>query len=294
MIATTPPHPSLSPPPSHSETTDIVRVEIGGVGFALPLAAIATILSPSAMIAREDAVWSGFVPSRNGEIPIADGRSVFGLDASGSSNQHLLILRGSPATGLLVDAIHATNTIPASDIAWLSPLFGPVERLLTQAVAWSNDNALDLVIDIPALRRHLHSGVDEHASGATASIAALFEHTPPGERLELRLDDSDRTWLLPIAYVRHISDPRPPAHLPRANPAVLGLLAWHREPIPLIDTARALKLPPTTPTTLIVVGPESQPDDALLVLTIVGVLGVAPPNSTAEILDLAEIVRRLG
>ncbi len=296
MIATAPPRSALSPSPSLPTTTDIVHVEIGGVGFALPLAAVATILSPSAMVAREGdgTAWAGAVASRSGEIPVADGRVVFGLDTPGSSNQRLLILRGSPATGLLVDAIHGTSTIPTGDIAWLSPLFGPVARLLTQAVAWSNDGALDLVIDIPALRRHLHLGADEHASGATASIAALFDYPSAGDRLEVRINDSDRSWLLPIGYVRHISDLRLPARLPRANPAVLGLLAWRREPIPLIDNALALKLPPTTPTTLIVVGPESQPDDALLVLMIAGVLGVAPPESTAEMLDLAEIVRRLG
>lgn len=295
MIATAPPRSTLAPSPARPDTTDIVRVEIGGLGFALPLSAIATILSPSAMIARDDdSDWAGYVPSRSGEIPIAGGRAVFDLDGPIASSRRLLILRGSPATGLLVDAILGTTTIPAGDIAWLSPLFGPVERLLTQAVAWHSDGALDLVIDVPALRRHLHLGADGTVTGATAFIAALFAQTPPGDRLEIRLDDSDRRWLLPIAWVRHISDPRPPARLPRANSTILGLLAWRRDPILLIDTARALDLPPTTPTTLIVLGPDAQPNDALLALTVTAVAGVAPNDSTAPLLDLAEVVRGVG
>jgi chemotaxis signal transduction protein len=295
MIATAPSRAALAPPTTRPDTTDIVRVEISGVGFALPLAAIATILSPSAMTASDPGSnWAGTVPSRGGEIPIADGRTIFGIDTPATSDQRLLILRGSPATGLLVDAIHGTTMLHAGDIEWLSPLFGPVEQLLTQAVAWQPDGALDLVIDVPALRRHLHSGASLSPALATASITALFEQPPPGDRLELRLDDSDRRWLLPIDYVRHISDPRPPARLPRTSDVILGLLSWRREPIPLIDTARALSLPPTIPTTLIVIGPASRPDDALLALTITAVTGVAPTDSTAPMLDLAEVVRCLS
>ncbi len=295
MLATAPPRTALPSPTSRPETTDIIRVEIGGVGFALPLAAIATILSPSAMTTSGSGQsWAGAVLSRGGEIPIADGRTIFELDGPTIDDQRLLILRGSPATGLLVDAIYGTTTLPASDIEWLSPLFGSVDRLLTHAVAWQTDGALDLVIDIPALRRHLHAKPDETPSGATAATAALFATPPIGDCLELRLDASDRTWLLPIDYVRHISDPRPPARLPRTTPTILGLLAWRREPIPLIDTAHALGLPESTPTTLIVIGPASQPDDALLALTITAVIGVAPTGSTAPLLDLAEVVRRLG
>jgi chemotaxis signal transduction protein len=295
MIATAATRPAFTPPPARPDTADIVRIEIAGLGFALPLAAIATILSPSAMIARDDdAGWAGFVPSRGGEIPIADGRSVFDLAGPPPSERRLLILRGSPATGLLVDAIHGTTAIPSGDISWLSPLFGPVERLLTQSVAWGSGGTLDLVIDVPALRRHLHLGTDHMTSSATAQIAAIFATTPPGDRLEVRLDDSDRRWMLPIAWVRHISDPRPPARLPHADPSILGLLAWRRDPIPLIDTARALDLTPTTPTTLIVLGPESQPDDALLALTVRGIAGVSSPDTDAESLDLQRLVDRLG
>jgi chemotaxis signal transduction protein len=295
MIATTPPRSTRSRSSSPPDTTDIIRVEIGGVGFALPLAAIATILSPSAMTASTPGSnWAGTVPSRGGEIPIAHGRTIFDLGTPTTSDQRLLILRGSPATGLLVDTIHGTTTLPAGDIEWLSPLFGPADHLLTQAVAWHTDGALDLVIDVPALRRHLHTGPTSQPSSPTASIASVFNHTQPGDRLELRLDDSDNRWLLPIDYVRHISDPRPPARLPRTSPTILGALAWRREPIPLIDTAHALSLPPTAPTTLIVIGPASQPDDALMALTITAVTGVAAPGSTAPIIDLAEVVRRLA
>ncbi len=294
MIATAPGQAMNPVSPARPETIDIIRVEIGGIGFALPLSSIATILAPSAMAKRnDDTNWVGFVPSRGGDIPVANGRTVFGLGNANTSDRRLLILRGTPATGLLVDAIHGTNTITTGDIEWLSPLFGPVERLLTQAVIWNTDGALDLIIDIPALRRHLHVGVDT-SSSTSGSVATLFDHAPPGDRLEVRLDNSDRSWLLSIAYVRHISGPRPPARLPLANSAILGLLAWRREPIPLIDTARLLDLPPTTPTTLIVVGPASQPDGALLALTVTDITGVATPYSDAETIDLVGIVRRLG
>jgi chemotaxis signal transduction protein len=276
------------------DTIELVRIQIGETGFALPLAAIATILSPSAMTSAEyGSVWAGSVPSRSGEIPIASGRSIFDIDGHASNQQRLLILRGAPATGLLVDAIHGTSTIPTADIAWLSPLFGPVERLLVQSVAWGQDGALDLVIDVPALRRHLH-GPSDNPSNATDAIASLFANPPAGDRLEIQLDDSATRWLLPIDYVRHISDPRPPAHLPRTSESILGLLAWRREPIPLIDTACALGLQPSDPATLIVIGPESQPDEALFALTIANVAGVAAADSTSALLDLGEVVRRLG
>jgi chemotaxis signal transduction protein len=294
MIATAPTREPYSPAPTRSDTTELVRVEIGGSGFALPLAAIATILSPSAMAANDDPIWAGSVTSRNGEIPIADARAIFGLSAPSSDDPRLLILRGSPPTGLLVDAIHGTATVPAGDIEWLSPLFGPVERLLTRAIAWTSDGSLDLLIDIPALRQHLHTGESDTTSAATAVIATSFEQPPTGDRLEVALDNSDRRWLIPIGWVRHISAPRPPAHLPRTSPAIKGFLSWRREPLPLIDTARALGLPPTAPTTQIVLGPAQQPDSALLALTVTSVLGVAAPNSDATPLDIAELVQQLA
>jgi chemotaxis signal transduction protein len=294
MIATAPVRAPYEPAPTRPDTNELVRVEIGGTGFALPLAAIATILSPTAMSANDDPIWAGSVTSRNGEIPIADARAIFGISTPTSGDQRLLILRGSPPTGLLVDAIHGTATVPAGDIEWLSPLFGPVERLLTRAVAWTSDGALDLLIDIPALRHYLHTGENDTTSAATAAIAAGFEQPPTGDRLEVALDHSDRRWLIPISWVRHISAPRPPARLPRTSPAIPGFLSWRREPLPLIDTARALGLPPTTPTTLLVLGPVHQPDAALLALTITSVLGVAAPDSDATPLDIAELVRRLA
>lgn len=295
MIASTLPRPAFSLPQAQPETIEVIRVEVGGLGFAVPLAAIATILSPSALIARDDGeTWLGVVPARSGEIPIANLRAVFDLPGTASDRQRLLILRGSPPTGLLVDAVHGTSRLAPDDIEWLSPLFGPVEQILTQSVAWQPDGALDILIDVPALRGHLHRASAVTVPPATAAIADSFRHLPPGDRLEVRLDASDRCWHLPIAYVRHISDLRSPARLPRTSPAILGLLAWRREPIPLIDTARALSLPPTTPTTLLVLGPESSPDAAHLALTATTVLGVAPPESEADLLDIAEIVRQLG
>jgi|GEM_PF-5652680 len=295
MIATAPIRQASVAGSSDADTLEVVRVDIGDTGFALPLSAIATILSPLAMTpGSSDTHWTGTVPSRSGEIPIANGRTIFGIDGPASNQQRLLVLRGAPATGLLVDAIHGTTTVPTSDIAWLSPLFGPVEHLLVQSIAWGHDGTLDLVIDVPALRRHLHIGPNDIPHSATDAITSLFAHTPPGDRLELQIDDSATRYQLPIAYVRHISDPRPPAHLPRTTDTILGLLSWRREPIPLIDTARALGLPQTAPSTLIVIGPDSRPDEALFALTIANVAGVAPSGATSALLDLGEIVRRLG
>lgn len=293
MIATASPRQSSLVDRARTDTTDIVRVQIGDTSFALPLSAIATILSPLAMTTSDDPSWAGTVPSRGGQIPIASGRTIFGLTGHESNQQRLLVLRGAPATGLMVDAIHGTTTVATGDIAWLSPLFGPVEQLLVQSVAWGHDGTLDLIIDVPALRRHLHGDARFATSNATDAIAAQFADTPTGDRLELQIDDSDRRYQLPISYVRHISDPRPPAHLPRTSDTILGLLAWRRDPIPLIDTARALGLPPSEPTTLIVVGPDPRPDEALFALTIANVAGVAQHDATSALLDLGEIVRRL-
>jgi hypothetical protein len=45
---------------------------------------------------------------------------------------------------------------------------------------------------------------------------------------------------------------------------------------------------------VIVIGPESKPDEALFALTVANVAGVAAADSTSALLDLAAIVRLIG
>jgi chemotaxis signal transduction protein len=298
-MAMTVTRPSAATTSLRPDTFEMARVVIGEVGFALPLAAIATILPLTALAWRENGgVWAGDLAVRGGSIPVADGRVVFGFDRATTSGRQALILRGNPATGLLVDGVVGTATVPAGAVEWLSPLFGSPERLLTQAIVGASDGRLDLAIDLPALRRFLHAGEDSVSSTLTAPIEEVFESLPPGEQIEARLDASNRRWLLPVSCVRHISEPRAPAPLPRAGAAILGILAWRRRPIPLVDTTIALDLPPAEPGAIVVIGPPARPglpiDDALLALSLNAIFGVAPPDTTAEQLDLANLIRRLA
>jgi chemotaxis signal transduction protein len=253
---------------------ELVRLSIGGTGFALPLAAVAAVLEPPAMIASEAAAhgpWVGQIPSRLGSIPVASGHDLFGGRADSAVAGKIVVIRRSIPFALHVDEVLGSASVDNGAIFALPPTCGATDRLLTRAAGWMSDDQIDLLIDEWALEAELMGGwsvdLDQTREPAARHDLAAGGMDDAGDDwnrwVEVELSSATPPLALPANYVRHIADHRVPASLPRANRAVLGLLAWQRHPIPLVDLARVLGLGRTSsPGMAIVVGPPMSPEAA--------------------------------
>lgn len=262
----------------------LARLSVGGVGFAVPLGAVATVMPASHVVpdGGDGAMLEGHVPSQFGAIPVADAARVFGLASAGRANRserRLVVLHGAPPVGLLVDEVRATETASRDDLFPLPSMCGSPERLLVNSVAWNADGAVDLVLDLAALRAEL-LGESSSTEDDTAPALPLLAETQDGQALRVLIGMDAVQRSLPLSAVRHIDDYRVPAPLPRSHPAILGLLSWRRRPIPLLDPCQTLGLTRDHQRKLVVLGDASLseivPNGVLCALAVADIAGMTP------------------
>ena len=265
--------------------TSLIRLSVADVGFAVPMDAVATVMAASQVVRDDpgDDLLVGHVPSRFGAIPVADAARLFGLEADRAhpgASQRLIVLHGTPPLGLLVDEVE-TSSRSATDACFpLSPLCGDRSRLLVDGVAWNEGGTFDLLIDLPALREAVLGNESEAAAypGGDAPILPILHDNGSGQVLDVVVGALATRLTIPLAAIRHIDDFRQPSPLPRAHPAILGLLSWRQHPIPLIDPCEVIGIEPATPGRLIVVGAPGTvlcaPDDVVCALAVRDISGI--------------------
>jgi chemotaxis signal transduction protein len=277
---------------------ELATLTLGGQTFALPIAAIVAVLDPVLLAHepdREGAHWIGTLASRGGTIPVADGRVVYALDTEKPIGK-IIVLRGEPLFALAVDDLLGSIRPGDGATRALPPLCGSGDNLLLDAAVW-NDGELLLRIDPSALLSWLVT-----PAGTTAESAGTTMPSPePGrDSRALLLEIDGEPYGLPVSWVRQISDDRVPVHLPRADAAIAGLVAWEGAPIPAFDGHLLLGLAPADREQgmLVVIGSPRDangvlpaPLAALRVGAVIGVTVVAEWQADAILLANGRSVR---
>lgn len=267
-----------SPPPEIT-VVDLVRFDIGGLSFAIPLQHVEAVLEPSAVgPGPPGGTILGMIPSIGGPIPVLDGAGVYGLAASGAPGK-VIVCNGPLPWAIAVDDIRGSVRVPSHDVHPLPSTAGSPDELLISSIVVIDGSVL-LIVAPTALGREAHGG-KMPTSGESVSPLAILSRAVQGadnERaLEVRLLGDGQRLALPIACVRHVTDFRPPHPLPRTHPSIRGLLTWQSRPIPLLAPASAIDLE-TDHGPIVVIGAhgtghaDSDVLGALVVREIIGII----------------------
>lgn len=241
----------------------LVRVAVGELVLALPLASVAAVLEPT-MIARQagGGAWLGDVQSRLGAIAVFDAAQLLRLESSSPEPGRVLVLRGEQPVGIAVERVLDAIDVRSEAVVALPATARLTEPNLIAAVVWVAEGEVELLLDVPRLVVELlrrRSGNPQPAAAPDRELSGLrrrLSNPTTGQILELwpTLDASPVG--VPVSSVRYVADYRAPHPLPLADADVLGLLAWLRQPIPVIDLAARLGVADATsmPGKVIVVG----------------------------------------
>jgi chemotaxis signal transduction protein len=267
----------------------LVRMEIGGLRFVAPLADVAAVIEPTSMEAFDDdpqGIWIGTIASRQGAISIASGPRLLRIGNGAARPGRLAILRGEHPVGLAVDRVLGARTVPRDAISMLPATVVALENVPISGSIWGEDDEIELMLDTEALVADLDAGPldSQHAGRQRHSyrqnVIERYGQVDYRRALEVRFNGSAERWVLPMSIVRLVTDMPRPHTLPRAPHRVAGLLAWNRNPIPVIDPTYQLEipLPVARPARLVVIGepaevgaPSESADAALMVGNVVGI-----------------------
>lgn len=286
------PHTRQEQPAAVSRVGRLVRFEIGGDLFALPLEEVAEIVGLGVASATAPRGWVGTLVRDERPVPIGDLGFLLGLPATAARRHEMraLILRGATGTitfGVTVDAVPAV--IDASGIG-LQQLPTIARRMASRLVAGSVviDDTLILVLDRAAIRERLLAGLTRDDADRITELRALPRPlaevrradaiTPagqpaplPGEMRALVLtpieaaDGGDSfAPALPMEWVQEVRSFSAARRIPLAPPTLAGLLMRQGRALPVLDLTRGLTGIP---------GDERAPRRRLL---IVGQPGEAP------------------
>lgn len=248
----------------------LVRLEIGGARYVVPLASVAAVIEPTSMEPITDdpsGIWIGRVRSQQGAISVASGATLLRTGDTAPRPGRIAILRADFPVGLAVDRVLNSRVVARDEIVHFPDIAAVLKNIPVTAAVWGEDNQLELMLDVDALIAEL----DDDPGARTGSgrlqranhqqIAERYGEIDYRRALEVRFDASDERWAIPMAAVRLIAGyplagPSRPHPLPRAPQHVAGLVSWNRNPIPVIDPTYRLDIPRpvSRPARLIVVG----------------------------------------
>lgn len=287
-----------APPLAVSAVARLVRFEIGGDLFALPLEQVAEIVSLGVASATAPRGWVGTLVRGERPAPIGDLAFLLGLPHAPARRQdtRAIILRGVAdeiTFGVTVDAVPAVLDAAG---AVLQPLPTSAQRTASGLVRGSvvlGDTSL-LILDRDGIRERLSAGLTRADDGRITELRALPRRigesdrlsgersgrrpaSPPGDLQALELAPIEAADggegfapALPMGWVREVLPFAVPRRLPHAPAALVGLIARRGRSLPVIDlTQRLTGIPGDVHTArrrLLIVGqPGADPLGALLV-----------------------------
>lgn len=254
------------------KSTTLVRFELLDSVFAVDLAQIGSVVEAAIVEwsrSDEDPSIVGAIRAGDRSIPIRRPEGAGDEPIDAASNK-VIVLRGNPAQGVLVDRILPSRTVNESDIVPIPDLM--VSRIGNTAVGgvvWASADDVELLFDVDAMRDH-DSKLDMETQ-RRVRVSQRYGKLDHTHSLEVRIGDRDVRWSIPMSVIRHIADYRPPLVIPNARSDVRGMLSWQKHPIPLIDPTELLGVPE---------GVGSGPK----------VIVIGPPNAPSEVADCAILV----
>ena len=266
----------------------LARMEIGGTKFALPLTDIAAVIEPSALNRNSDDpedIWIGHVHSQQGSIAVADGSALIQASNRAIPASRIAILRGSVPIGITVDRMLSAQAVSSDDIIPLSSDIPAIQACPVVAAIWDDLDELEFVLDRELLVSKLETTILGSARRAGAERSARqrlrerYGSVAYEQGLEVQFDASPERWIFPMSTVRLVTESRNAHPLPRTPRKVTGVVAWQRQPIPVVDPSFDIYLPRrvSLPAHYVVVGEpvrvgetSTQADAAIIVDRIVG------------------------
>jgi chemotaxis signal transduction protein len=271
------------------DLVSLVRLEIGGVRYVVPLASVAAVIEPTSMEPISDdptGMWIGRVRSQQGAISVASGTTLLRSGDAAPRPGRIAILRAEFPVGLAVDRVLSSRVVASEEILRFPDVAAVLKSVPVTGAVWDEDNELELLLDVENLLAELDDDLATHtASGRLQRASHLLVMERYGDidyrrALEVRFDASEERWVIPMAAVRLIADSPRPHPLPRAPKHLAGLVSWQRSPIPVIDPTYRLDIarPVSRPARLVVVGEpisvggtSESADAAILVSGVAGI-----------------------
>jgi chemotaxis signal transduction protein len=275
--------------PAAGNLVGLVRLEIGGARYVVPLASVAAVIEPTSMEPISDdasGIWIGQVRSQQGAISIASGATLLRAGKSAPHPGRIAILRAEFPIGLAVDRVLSSRVVAREDIVRFPDVAAVLKSIPVTGAVWDEDDQLELLLDVESLIAELGDDLGSRTGSARLQranhqqIIERYGEIDYRRALEVRFDASDERWAIPMSAVRLITDSPRPHPLPRAPRHVAGLVSWRRNPIPVIDPTYRLDIarPVSRPARLVVVGEpiavggtSESADAAILVSSITGI-----------------------
>lgn len=304
----------------------LVRCQVGGRPFALPLERVVEVVALGTATATAPRGWIGTLLRNERPVPIGDLAFLLGLPPAQVARRDVraMILRGAagnPPFGVTVETVPKVLDIgearpePMPPSAWRG-----AGELVRGSLVY--DDALLLLLDADAIIARLAGGVTRAPDGRISELRALprrfggesgtvgdgrprLLRTPARDlpallvtRTETADGGSGFVPAVPMTWIQEVRPWEEPRPLPHAPAALIGLATWRGRTLPVVDLVQRLTgIPSTTlgagKRRLLIVGPQGQaPLGALLVPGVLGLrtLVADPPgdaHAMPETLDPA-------
>lgn len=281
-----------------SKVGRLVRCQVGGDQFALPLERVAEVVGLGSATATAPRGWVGTLVRNERPVPIGDLAFLLGLPPLSTSRHdaRAVILRGGVDDVLFGVTVETVPTVSTSGDIPLQPLPLLARSTATGLVQGSivlGDELL-FILDADTIRERLAAGITRADDGRITELRSLprrngdpgrpfVEQTRPHPQLpaaELqvllltRMETADGgsgfAPAIPMAWVHEVRAYVAPRPLPHAPASLAGLMIWRERALPVIDLTQRLTGIPSTAQDgrrrLLIVGPQgAAPLGALIV-----------------------------
>lgn len=301
MVQPATPPGSLATAAAAVNTARLVRCQVGGSPFVLPLERVAEVVALGTATATAPRGWIGTLVRNEQPVPIGDLAFLLGLTPATTNRRdaRAIILRGGGRGGLF--GVTVENVPKVLDSGLVQPdLVPPLARRgasgLVQGSIIQGDDLL-LLLDADAIIERLAAGITRQGDGRITELRALPRRAgadtgrvrvaerartplgPPPRDLQTLLVTPMETAdggsgfvpAIPMTWVQEVRPWQQPRLLPHAPASLLGLIAWRGRALPVIDLTQRLTGIPGTEVAggkrrLLIVGPQGgQPLGAMLI-----------------------------
>ena len=290
----------------------LVRCQVGGSQFALPLERVAEVVALGSATASAPRGWVGTLVRNERPVPIGDLAFLLGLPPVSASRHdaRAVILRGGADDLLFGVTVETVPTVITSGDGALLPLPLLARSTATGLVQGSIvlDDELLFILDADTIRERLAAGITRADDGRITELRSLPRRNgDPGRsfidhaRAHPQLHDAEVQVLLlttmetadggsgfvpalPMAWVHEVRAYVAPRPLPHAPASLAGLMVWRDQALPVIDLTQRLTGIPSAAQDgrrrLLIVGPQGgAPLGALIVP---GVSGLQTVQTTGQ------------
>lgn len=256
--------------PASSATERLVRCQIGGSPFVLPLERVAEVVALGAATATAPRGWIGTLVRNERPVPIGDLAFLLDLTPAITNRRDVraVILRGGASGGLFGVTVENVPTVLDAGTARPEPVPLVARRVaagLIQGTLIHNDELL-LALDTDAIIERLAAGITRQSNGRITELRALprrangdtdrFRATersrsqpaPPKRDLQALLVTSMETAdggsgfipAIPMTWVQEVRPWQEPRILPHAPASLIGLITWRGRILPVLDLTQRL------------------------------------------------------